>query len=609
MSSSSFEKKNRGFLGPRSEALATNELRAREELRLDIDGNGFNWHVWAVAASGFFTDSYNLFATNVILPSIAYVYWQTDENPWRETFINAMTLGGSAIGQLLFGILADVKGRNSLYGVELVIVIFSTIGVASASSGIGNNMSILAWLVAWRFVMGIGIGAEYPLSAVICSEWSSTKARARMMSAVFFMQPVGQLLAQLVGLWVVLGRKSHLQSHCSNDESNQLCRAEVDRIWRIVTGVGAAPALLAIIFRFLIWDAGLYVWEVKQDIPRAIRNSQNVYPNIRARAELGTARLMSGWNVEQTEEESMPIQFSREDLRYYFIEQGNWRYLAGTSICWFLLDFAFYGLGMNNPRTIAKIFANAPVNENIIIPSWNTNPQDPDATIYDTLKTNAERSIYTVCIASLAGSALFIFFSNYIRRRNWLIGSFLVQGLVFIISGGTFYAVFHKGSHFETVALVAICHFLFNFGANTLTFMIPAEIFPSTYRCTCHGISAASGKIGSIVVSLVLRKVGVGSDPNTNALGYVFIIFGVVMAIGAFFAWAWIPDVQNGREEEGGLFKFLKPLQNKTLEELGEGLARADQSGQRIGFRNKLLGLKRRTFRKGSVYTSHVEMS
>jgi len=42
--------------------------------------------------------------------------------------------------------------------------------------------------------------------------------------------------------------------------------------------------------------------------------------------------------------------FSKADLYEYFIEQGSWRFLAGTSTCWFLLDFAFYGLGINSPR-------------------------------------------------------------------------------------------------------------------------------------------------------------------------------------------------------------------------------------------------------------------
>ena len=104
------------------------------------------------------------FATNVIFPSLAYVYWQNGTDSWRETLINCMTLGGSLIGQLLFGYLADVCGRTNLYGIELVIVIFSTIVVASSTPGIGNydvgwNMSIVGWLSVWRFVMGVGIGA------------------------------------------------------------------------------------------------------------------------------------------------------------------------------------------------------------------------------------------------------------------------------------------------------------------------------------------------------------------------------------------------------------------------------------------------------------------
>jgi PHS family inorganic phosphate transporter-like MFS transporter len=186
-----------------------------------IDLGNFNLRVWAVAASGFFTDSYNLFSTNVILPSLAFVYWTEDVHTWRETVINAMTLLGSIFGMILFGYLADKYGRTRLYGVELVIVVFSTIGVASSSAGF-NDMNVLGWLCAWRFVMGVGIGAEYPLSAVITSEfvndlaiydthladfqmyrWSATRARGRMLGAVFLMQPLGQVMSQIIGLAVL----------------------------------------------------------------------------------------------------------------------------------------------------------------------------------------------------------------------------------------------------------------------------------------------------------------------------------------------------------------------------------------------------------------------
>ena len=56
-------------------------------------------------------------------------------------------LASSVIGQLLFGYLADRYGRTRLYGIELVLVIVSTIGVATTSSGYGD-ISFLA-LFTW----------------------------------------------------------------------------------------------------------------------------------------------------------------------------------------------------------------------------------------------------------------------------------------------------------------------------------------------------------------------------------------------------------------------------------------------------------------------------
>ena len=88
---------------------------------------------------------YNLFASNVILTSISYVYFPHDR--WPGLVINLFTLFGSVVGQLLFGFLADWFGRTRLYGIELVLVIVSTIGVATSSYGYGD-MSFLA-LFTW----------------------------------------------------------------------------------------------------------------------------------------------------------------------------------------------------------------------------------------------------------------------------------------------------------------------------------------------------------------------------------------------------------------------------------------------------------------------------
>lgn len=62
------------------------------------------------------------------------------------------------IGQIVFGILADLYGRRKMYGYELIVLIVGSIGTAMSSEGKGS-MSIWGWIVVWRLIMGVGIGA------------------------------------------------------------------------------------------------------------------------------------------------------------------------------------------------------------------------------------------------------------------------------------------------------------------------------------------------------------------------------------------------------------------------------------------------------------------
>lgn len=103
---------------------------------------------------------------------VAYVYWGDVDTSYHETIINILTLLGSLVGQLLFGYLTDQKGRRKIYGLELVIVLFGTIGIVQCSAGYDNkSMSILTSICIWRFIIGVGIGAEYPISATIAAEY------------------------------------------------------------------------------------------------------------------------------------------------------------------------------------------------------------------------------------------------------------------------------------------------------------------------------------------------------------------------------------------------------------------------------------------------------
>ncbi|KAF3328220.1 inorganic phosphate transporter [Carex littledalei] len=73
------------------------------------------------------------------------------------------------------------------------------------------------------------------------------------------------------------------------------------------------------------------------------------------------------------------------------------------------------------------------------------------------------------------------------------------------------------GHHTGFVVMYGLTFFFANFGPNTTTFIIPAEIFPARLRSTCHGISAACGKAGAIVGAFGFQY---ASQEHTPQSGY-----------------------------------------------------------------------------------------
>lgn len=222
------------------------------------------------------------------------------------------------------------------------------------------------------------------------------------MAAVFLMQPLGQLFSQVVGLAVLLtvGKSRGLASYGRELEGADLVPAKmiVDTIWRYVIGVGAIPAFIAIVFRLTIPESPRYTLDVDNDGTRALQDTQRYFnirheqPNhvsenlhlnvhhgkenqpLNGQYDLETGHPIQSLPVAATglehleetndnDSDSMDMQvigddeedhhqdeandeelrskaFSRADIKQYFITEGNIKYLLGTSITWFLLDFA-----------------------------------------------------------------------------------------------------------------------------------------------------------------------------------------------------------------------------------------------------------------------------
>ncbi|KAJ1939314.1 hypothetical protein EC988_007347, partial [Linderina pennispora] len=328
--------------------LSDNDVVAlRQQALAEIDNAKFGmFHIKAcmVAGIGFFTDSYDIFAINLCSLIMGYVYYADAVGPAKNTtptnidmWIKGATQLGCIIGQFTFGYLADRLGRKRIYGVELIIIIVCTIG-ASFSGNTMRGLSVYWVLFIWRFVLGIGIGGDYPVSAIITSEFATTKNRGAMIAAVFAMQGFGIVAAAIVALIVLACFKGAV-------EGDQL---KLDYVWRIIMGLGTVPALIALYFRLTIPETPRYTIDIEQNVKRA---AIDVQTTVNGRRDL--------------DDEAYAAQAAHNDKR---VKKPNWtefynhfkkwkhfRVLMGTAVTWFALDVAFYGVNLNSSIILQAI--------------------------------------------------------------------------------------------------------------------------------------------------------------------------------------------------------------------------------------------------------------
>eukprot|EP00401_Gymnodinium_catenatum_P070679 CAMPEP_0117611742 /NCGR_PEP_ID=MMETSP0784-20121206/82564_1 /TAXON_ID=39447 /ORGANISM="" /LENGTH=153 /DNA_ID=CAMNT_0005415223 /DNA_START=40 /DNA_END=497 /DNA_ORIENTATION=+ len=90
------------------------------------------------------------------------------QSGWVSSTATATVFIGAITGQLSMGYAGDVLGRNNA-----MILTLSLVSVSALLSAIipwGNASSIYACIIVTRFILGIGVGGVYPLSATKAAE-------------------------------------------------------------------------------------------------------------------------------------------------------------------------------------------------------------------------------------------------------------------------------------------------------------------------------------------------------------------------------------------------------------------------------------------------------
>ncbi|KAF9945389.1 Inorganic phosphate transporter pho84 [Mortierella alpina] len=476
-----------------------------------------------VAGVGFFTDAYDLFAINLVSPMLGFVYFSDRNNavpPDIDLGLKISASIGTFIGQIGFGYLADKLGRK-------------------------------------RF--------------------ATTNRRGAMMAAVFAMQGFGYLTTGMVAIVLLLSFRGLIEQNPQN----------LDYVWRCLIGLGCVPALVAVYFRLTIPETPRFVMDVENNLNKAERdvatvlktrnalqsdrdvvedrNTQfnMVYPR-KSNADRSNDRGMGVssdpaptgsynmfYNPRDNSRQSHAATF--RDFCHYFSRWETFKVLLGTSMTWFALDVAFYGIGLNNTFILSTIHFGV----------------DDETDAYHRMWNATVGQVIIVLLGAIPGYWVTVFTIERLGRIKIQVIGFVMSCILFCVLGFAYNPI-RNISPVLFVFLFAATQFFQNFGPNATTFIIPGEVFPTRFRSTGHGISAGMGKLGAIVAQIGFSSMKDRGGKNAF-IPQLLQIFALFMFIGLLFTY------------------FVPETMGKTLEELsGEDDYAARQMEKERPFHNNL---------------------
>ncbi len=398
--------------------------------------SAFHRRAALISGVGFFTDAYDLFVISTVA-AIVSTRWHLTTS--RTSWVSGSAILGAFVGAVVFGRLADLVGRKKIYMLVAAIMI-----VGALASALAPNF--LALTTA-RFVLGLGIGGDYPVSAVLMSEYANRNDRGRLVGLVFSMQALGLVVGPLVALGL-------LESHVSDGLT-----------WRLLLGLGALPAAGVIYLRSKMPESPRFQAAVRGRAAQAASEldafSGGVVRSVAAPVLVpAPTRAAAGADL------------SRPRLYHVLRDRRMLRLLAGTAGSWFVLDYAYYGNTLSLPVILKSV--------------------DPGAD----LAAKLTWSLAMFVVFAVPGYALAIWWMDRIGHRRLQLVGFGVLGAAFFLLAAVPVLTASVGAF---IAIFGLSYLFVEFGPNTTTFVLPSEVFPVSARTTGHGISAGVGKLGAFL--------------------------------------------------------------------------------------------------------------
>lgn len=258
------------------------------------------------------------------------------------------------------------------------------------------------------------------------------------MGAVFAMQGFGQLGGALIMLIVTAGFKESLLTASSYATCSGVCQLAVDKMWRVLIGFGAVPACIALYYRLTIPETPRYTFDVARDVEKAGEDVQ-AYMTGKSHGDPDEIRRVE--TLRAAEQLTVPKAGFR-DFCHYYSQWRNFRVLLGAAGSWFVLDVAFYGLGLNSSTVLTAI-------------GYATGHN-----VYETFYNLGAGNAILVCAGAIPGYWCTVALVDTVGRKPIQMTGFIALTILFLVWGFDFNNI----SPNAMFGIYVISQFFFNFG-------------------------------------------------------------------------------------------------------------------------------------------------
>ena len=146
-----------------------NKVRTMEEMPL----SGFHFKMFSYAGGSAFLDGYII---GIIAVALSVIQSQFHMSLTVMGMLGMATLAGMFFGGIIGGYLTDLIGRKKMFLIDMIVML-----VASVLQFFVNDP---IQLIILRFIIGIAVGADYPIAGALMAEFSPKKNRGALLGAI-----------------------------------------------------------------------------------------------------------------------------------------------------------------------------------------------------------------------------------------------------------------------------------------------------------------------------------------------------------------------------------------------------------------------------------------